>query len=108
MGWADKELKKRQVLRMVQAAMQDPLYVAAQKKERDESVRRALDMFLVVSVAYLHDRLGYGQTRIIRYLEYVDEQMKYLEELPDYFESMNEAIREETGVDVMRLEVSDR
>ncbi len=108
MGWADKELKKYRVHRAAQAIMRDPRYVAAQKQERDEAVKRALDMFLVVSAAYLHDRLGYGRTRIIRYLEYVDEQMQYLVELPDYFESMNAAIREETGVDVMRLEVSDR
>lgn len=105
MGWTDKALQKHRNHKMVQAAMKDPRYIAAQKKERNEAVQKALDIFLVVSVAYLHDRLGFQRKRIIRFLEYADEQMKYLEELPDYFESMNEAIREETGIDVMKLEM---
>lgn len=105
MGWADKELKKHQARKMVLAAMRDPRYLREQKRERDEAIEKALDMFLVVSVAYLHDRMGFGKKRIVQFLEYADEQMKYLEELPDYFETMNEAIREETGVNVMKLEV---
>ena len=35
-------------------------------------------------------------------------KMEYIRELPDYFESMNDAIREETGVDVMKLEVEEK
>ena len=108
MSWADRQLKKEREYRMVQAAMRDPRYVAAQKKELDEVTRKTFDMFLVVTVAYLHDRLGFSRKRIIQFLEYADEQMKYLEDLTDYFETMNEAIREETGVDVMKLEVTDR
>lgn len=108
MSWADKALQKHRNHKMVEAAMRDPRYVAAQKKELDDAMRRTLDMFLVVSVAFLHDRIGFGRKRIIQFLEYADEQMKYLEDLPDYFETMNEAIREETGVDVMKLEVTDR
>lgn len=105
MGWADKALQKHRNHKMVQAAMKDPRFVEEHKKELEETVKKALDIFLVVSVAYLHDRLGFQRKRIIRFLEYADEQMKYLEELPDYFESMNEAIREETGIDVIKLEM---
>ena len=108
MSWADRQLKKEREYRMVQAAMRDPRYVAAQKKELDEVTRKTFDMFLVVTVEYLHDRLGFSRKPIIQILEYADEQMKYLEDLTDYFETMNEAIREETGVDVMKLEVTDR
>lgn len=108
MSWVDKQLKKERAHRMVQAAMRDPRYIEAQKKELNEVTRKTFDMFLIVTAAYLHDRLGLGRKRIIQFLEYADEQMKYLEDLPDYFETMNEAIREETGVDVMKLEVTDR
>lgn len=108
MSWVDKALKQQRAHRIVKAAMQDPRYIREQKQARDEEIRRALDMFLVVSVAYLCDRLGFGREQIVNFIEYADEQMKYLDELPDYFTSMNDAIREETGVDVMRLEVDDR
>lgn len=108
MSWADKQLRKQKVHKLVENAMRDPRYVEVQKKELEETMRNTFNIFLVISVAYLHDRLGLGRKRILQFLEYADDQMEYIRELPDYFESMNDAIREETGVDVMKLEVEEK
>lgn len=108
MSWAEKELKKRQAHRMVENAMRDPRYVEQQKKELEEVMRKTFDIFLVISVAYLHDRMGFNRKRILRFLEYAEEQMEFVKDLPDYFTSMNDAIREETGVDVLKLEVEEK
>ena len=108
MSWADKQLKKHKIHKMVDDAMKDPRYLAAQKKELDEVTKKTFDSFLIISVAFLHDRLGFGKKRLLDFIDYAVEQMHFVEELPDYFETMNEAIRDETGVDVLENCVADR
>lgn len=105
MSWADRELKKHKARKMVENAMNDPRYIKAQAEEIDRVTRQTFDCFMIISVAYLHDRLGFQNKRILEFIDYAVEQMHFAEELPDYFMTMNEAIRDETGVDVLKNEV---
>lgn len=108
MSWADKQLKKHKIHKMVESAMNDQRYVEAQKKQLDEITRKTFDCFLIISVTFLHDKLGFGKKRLLDFIDYAVEQMYFIEELPDYFETMNEAIRDETRVDVLENCVAER
>ena len=108
MSWADKQLKKHKMRKMVEDALKDPAVQKAHKKELDEATIKAFDCFLIVSVDYLCRRHNYGQAGIMRFLKHVTEQMDYAKELEDYFVTMNEAIRDEIGVDVIKNEIVEQ
>ena len=93
---------------MVENALNDPKVKQAQAEEIDRVTRQTFDCFMIITVAYLHDRLGFGKKRLLEFIEYAVEQIHFAEELPDYFETMNEAIRDETGVDVLKNEVAKK
>lgn len=77
------------------------------KKQLDEATTKAFDSFMIISVAYLHDRQGFGKKRLLDFIDYVVEQMHFVEEYQDYFESMNTELAKETGVDVIKMIVRD-
>lgn len=83
MSWTDKQLKMHR------------------GKQRDEATMNAFSAFLIISVAYLHDKQKFGKKRLLDFIDYVVEQMHFVEEYPDYFESMNTELSKETGVDVL-------
>ena len=107
MSWTDKQLRKHKIHKMVESVMNDPRYQKEQKKQLDEATTKAFDSFMVISVAYLHDRQGFGKKRLLDFIDYVVEQMHFVEEYPDYFESMNTELAKETGVDVIKMIVRD-
>lgn len=41
-------------------------------------------------------------------MDYVVEQMRFVEEYPDYFVTMNEELAKETGVDVLKNIVNSK
>ena len=88
--------------------MNDPRYQEAQKKQLDETIEQAFDNFMVISVAYLHDKQKFGQKRLLDFVDSVVEQMRYVEEYPDYFVTMNEELAKETGVDVLKNIVNSK
>lgn len=51
MSWADKQLKKHRIHKMVEEAMNDPRYQEEQKKQLDETVTQAFDNFMIIAVA---------------------------------------------------------
>lgn len=53
--------------------MNDPRYQEAQKKQLDETIEQAFDNFMVISVAYLHDKQKFGQKRLLDFVDYVVE-----------------------------------
>lgn len=67
MSWADKQLKKHKIHKMVENAMNDPRYQKEQKKQLDEATTKAFDSFMVISVAYLHDKQGFGKKVCFRF-----------------------------------------
>lgn len=88
--------------------MNDPRYQEEQKKQLDETVTQAFDNFMIIAVAYLHDRQKFGRKRLLDFVDYVVEQMRFVEEYPDYFVTMNEELAKETGINVLENIVSKK
>jgi hypothetical protein len=101
MSWADKQLKKAKIHNLVEQAMKDPQFQEAQKKQTEDAIREAFDCFLLISADYLHRHHSYGKKRLMRFLEFADGQMKYIPEDPEYFRLLNDALAEETGVNIL-------
>lgn len=105
MSWADKQLQKHKIHKMVEDAMKDSRVQEIRKQELDDATARAFDCFLIVSVDYLWRNHRYGKAGIMKFLKHVTEQMEYAKEYDDYFVTMNESIRDEIGVDVLKNEI---
>lgn len=101
MSWADKQLKKAKIHNLVEQAMKDPQFQEAQKKQTEDAIREAFDCFLLISIDYLHRHCGYGKKRLLKYMGFVAEQIKYIPDDPDYFKLLNEALKEETGINIL-------
>lgn len=101
MSWTDKALRKHRAEKICKEIMSSKRYQDARKADSEEATAKAFDSFMVISVAYLHDRQGFGKKRLLDFIDYVVEQMHFVEEYPDYFESMNKELAKETGVDVL-------
>lgn len=102
MSWVDKAHKKNKIHNMVDAAMKDPRYQLAAKKQMEDATREAFDRFLLISADYLHRHCGYGKKRMLKYIDFVVYQMHCIETYPEYFEQLNDALAEETGVDILK------
>lgn len=71
MGWADKELKKAKVRKMVDAAMSSPEY---KQREKEQNLRVFL-IYCIISVDFLFRQEQYGPKRVKRFLDFVKQQM---------------------------------
>lgn len=100
-NWAEKELKKHKIHSLVEQAMHDPRFQEAQKKRVDDATRRAFDSFLLISVDYLYRKCGYEKEQILTYMSFVTEQLDFVQNDAEYFVLLNEAIQEETGINVL-------
>lgn len=101
MSWVDKQHKKAKIHNLVEQAMRDPRFQEIQKKQIDDATRKAFDCFLLVSVDYLHRHCGYGKKRIMVYMKFVVDQMKYISDDEEYFRLLNEALADETGINIL-------
>lgn len=108
MSWADKQLQKHKIHKMVEDAMKDSRVQEIRKQELDDATARAFDCFLIISVDYLWRNHRYGKAGVMKFLKHVTEQMEYAKEYDDYFVTMNEAIRDEIGVDVLKNEIVEK
>ena len=101
MSWTDKALRKHRAEKICKEIMSSKRYQDARKADNEEAVVRAYASFLIITTAYLRDRLHFGKKRISEFLAYSTEQMHFSEEYEDYFVTMNEELKKETGVDVL-------
>ena len=98
MSWADKALRKNRLEKQIDNAMKDPRYKAAQQKHD----MKVFCVYCLISADFLARREGYKAKRMKRFLDHVKEQMKYVADDSEYdFGLLNEALKDETGVDVM-------
>lgn len=98
MGWADKALKKNNLQKQIDNAMKDPRYKKAQQKHD----MRVFCVYCLISADFLSRKEKYGPKRMKRFLDHVKQQMKYIADDSEYdFGLLNEALKDETGVDVM-------
>lgn len=101
MSWVDKAHQKERLRKMVDTAMKDPRYQDVFKKKMEDATREAFDKFLLISADYLHRECGYGKKRILKFIDFVVYQMRCVEDDPEYFCLLNEALAEETDVDIL-------
>lgn len=107
MSWVDKAHKDIKIHRQIESAMKDPRYQIAEKKKLEEMHRKAFDCFLLISTDYLY-RLGFRKKRLLKFIEFVVYQMHCIEEYPEYFQQLNEALAEETGIDILENVIRER
>lgn len=101
MSWVDKAHKKNQTHKLVEQAMKDPRYVAEQKKYLDDATLKAFDSFLLISVDFLYRHHNYKKNGILNYIDFVVEQMHYIESDEEYFRLLNSELEKETGVNIL-------
>lgn len=98
MSWADKALRKNRLEKQIDNAMKDPRYKAAQHKHD----MKVFCVYCLISADFLSRQEGYKAKRMKRFLDFIKEQMKYVADDSEYdFSLLNEALKDETGVDVM-------
>lgn len=77
-----------------------------EKQKADEKfnqdVRNAMDLFFLITADYLHRYEGYSKRRILRFIDFATQQLHYAENDSDYFILINEALYDETGVNVLK------
>lgn len=102
MSWVDKAHRKNKTHKLVEQAMRDPRYVKEQKKYLDDATMKAFDSFLLISADFLYRRHNYGKNGLLKYIDFVVEQMHYIESDEEYFRLLNDALADETGVDILK------
>ena len=81
----------------------NPEYARRHKEEQEENVMLAFRIFILISVDYLERFCGFGNKRINRYLDFVNQSLRYVEEDPDYFKALAAELKKEVGIDFIEL-----
>lgn len=81
----------------------NPEYARRHKAEQEENVAQAFRTFILISVDYLERFCGFGNKRINRYLDFVNQSLRYVEEDPDYFKALAAELKKEVGIDFIEL-----
>ena len=73
------------------------------RRHKEENVAQAFRTFILISVDYLERFCGFGNKRINRYLDFVNQSLRYVEEDPDYFKALAAELKKEVGIDFIEL-----
>lgn len=103
MSWIDKQRRKEQLKRQVRQAMNAPEFKKIRQEERAEDIDNACRWFLTISVDYLYRHEGYGKTRMQRFVNFVNEQFRYIKDDPEYFKLLAHELEKETGINCLEL-----
>lgn len=108
MSWIEKAHRENRIRKQIDAEMKDPKYQIAEMKKIQDATREAFDCFLLISADYLHRYCGYGKKRMLKFIDFVVDQMHCIEEDPEYFRLLNSELAKETGVDILNNLVRHR
>lgn len=81
----------------------NPEYARRHKEEQEENVAQAFRTFILISVDYLERFCGFGKKRINRYLDFVNQSVKYVEDDLEYFVELAKEMKKELGIDFIEL-----
>ena len=81
----------------------NPEYARREQRQREDDVMRAFRTFVLISVDYLERFCGFGKKRINRYLDFVNQSLRYVEDDPDYFKALAAELKKEIGIDFIEL-----
>ena len=101
MSWQTKQHQKQKIHNLVEQAMKDPRFAEVQKKQIEDATKDAFDSFLLISVDYLYRFHHCGKKALLKYIDFVVDQMHFVEDDPEYFSLLNEALADETGIDIL-------
>jgi hypothetical protein len=101
MSWVNKAHKKNQVYNLVEQAMKDPRIAETQKQREKEILGEAFNSFLLISADYLYRDPKFDRETLMDYLEFVLNQTHFAEGDTEYFRLLNEALADETGIDIL-------
>lgn len=101
--------RKVQTQKMINQILRDPRFIESQKKKEEEAEKQAFDAFLLISADYMVRNFGCKKAGLLKYIDFVVKQMRYVEHDEDYFMLLNEELERETGVNILecRLEEKD-
>ena len=107
MSWQSKQYKKQKIHGLVEQAMKDPRFQEVQKQQIEDATREAFDSFLLISADYLHRYHRCGKNGLLKYIDFVVKQMHFVEDDPEYFSLLNEALADETGLNILKNEMKE-
>lgn len=107
MSWQSKQHQKQKIHSMVEQAMKDPRFQEVQKQQIEDATREAFDSFLLISADYLHRYHRCGKNGLLKYIDFVVKQMHFVEDDPEYFSLLNEALADETGLNILNNQVEE-
>lgn len=107
MSWQTKQYKKQKIHGLVEQAMKDPRFQEAQKRQIEDATKEAFDSFLLISVDYIHRNFRCEKNGILKYIQFVVEQMRFAETDTEYFRLLNEALSDETGLNILENEIKE-
>ena len=81
----------------------NPEYARREQQQREDDVMRAFRTFVLISVDYLERFCGFGKKRINRYLDFVNQSVKYVEDDPDYFVELAKEMKKELDIDFIEF-----
>ena len=81
----------------------NPEYARRHKEEQEENVMQAFRIFILISVDYLERFCGFGKKRINRYLDFVNQSVKYVEDDTEYFVELAKEMKKELDIDFIEL-----
>lgn len=85
----------------------NPEYARRHKEEQEDNVMRAFRTFILISVDYLERFCGFGNKRINRYLDFVNQSVKYVEDDPEYFVELAKEMKKELASEQLIEELAD-
>lgn len=104
MNRIEREKQRSRMKKQIDDIIQrNPEYARRRKLEQEMDVMRAFRTFVLISVDYLERFCGYGNKRINRYLDFVNQSLRYVEENPDYFRELAAELKKEVGIDFIEL-----
>ncbi len=104
MNRIERDKQRNRMKKQIDDMMRNnPEYAKRKRMEQELEVMRAFRTFVLISVDYLERFCGYGNKRINRYLDFVNQSLKYVEENPDYFRELAAELKREVGIDFIEL-----
>lgn len=107
MSWVDKQHQKQKIHSLVEQAMKDPRFQEAKRKKIEQATKEAFDSFLLISADYLHRYHRCKKNGLLKYIQFVVEQIETIKTDPEYFKLLNEALADETGLNILKNEMKE-
>ena len=103
MGWTEKQLKKHQLHKQIEQALNSPVYKQIRQKWEREAMLQGFVNFILVTCDFLELRHGYKRVGLIKFLRFASDRMKYVGENEAYFEEMTQYFKDEHDLDILDI-----